>query len=307
MDFFFFFSICYLLLNSPSSAAVDLTNLIFKGCSSQKFQDQSGTSAQNLKTLFQSLVDLSSQKTFSTAVSGDISGLFQCRGDLSVSQCHDCVSEIPRKVSRLCGGGGGGSVAARVHLTGCYLKYEVSGFKQTADEELLFKVCGSAATAAAGLGFEQRRDAALDAMQSGLKSSNNGVFVTGSYQSVFYLAQCEADLAAGNCRSCVKSAVDAAKSQCVGGSISSQAYLNKCYVSYAYYPNGVPAIGNSNSGGGGGGGGGKQHTAKTVALAVGGVAAVGLLVAFLLVVKSAVKKGREGGGGKHGGGGGGWN
>ncbi|CAL1383356.1 unnamed protein product [Linum trigynum] len=300
-------ALCLGFFVSPSSAA-DVTSLIFKGCSDQKFQDPSGISAQNLKDLFQSLVSQSAQKPYSTASSGAgaaaINGLYQCRGDLSTAQCYDCVGRIPDKFDRLCGGGAP-SVAARVQLAGCYLKYEVAGFKQTPETQLLFKVCGS--TTAAGDGFQQRRDAALDAMANGLKSGGgNGVFATGSYQSVFYLAQCEGDLAGGGgeCGNCVKSAVEAVKTQC-GGSIGGQAYLNKCYVSYTYYPNGVPIIDNTS-----GGGGGKPHTARTVAIVVGGVAAVGFLVACLLCVKSALKRNRGGGGGGkhgHGGGGGGWN
>ncbi|CAN0897452.1 Plasmodesmata-located protein 2 [Linum grandiflorum] len=158
-------------------------------------------------------------------------------------------------------------------------------------------------TRAVGVGFQQIRDAAMEAMMKSA-SSSNGLFVTGSYESVFYMAQCQGDLAGGNCSSCVKSAVDAAKSQC-GGSITAQAYLNKCYVSYAYYPSGVPPVVSSDSGGGYGGG----KTSMTVALVIGGLAAVGLLVACLLVVKKAVQKSRgdgDGGGGKHWDGQGGW-
>jgi hypothetical protein len=219
--------------------AADHTTLVFKGCADQKFQDPSGIYAQNLRNLLNSLVSQSSQKIYFTATSGDgqnvITGLYQCRGDLSNNPCHACVSKVPDLIDKLCGK----VVAARVQLSGCYLKYEVAGFKQVSGTELLYKVCGS--TKASGTGFEDRRDAAFETMVDGVKNGSNGLFYTGEYQSVFVLGQCEGDLSSGDCGDCVNTAVQSVKSEC-GDSISGQLYLNKCYLSYSYYPNGVPSI-----------------------------------------------------------------
>lgn len=222
------------------TSAADYTNLVFKGCAEQKFQDPSGIYSQNLNNLLESLVSQSSQKSFSTTTSGDgqnaIIGLYQCRGDLTTAQCYTCVSKIPDMVKKLCGP----VIAARVQLNGCSLRYEITGFKQVSDTELLFKVCGS--NQATGSGFEGMRTAALDSMVSGLK---NG-FYTGNYQTLFVLGQCEGDLSSDGCGNCVKSAVESVKNQC-GDTVSGQVYLLKCYISYSYYPNGVPTM-NSPSG-----------------------------------------------------------
>ncbi|KAJ8749097.1 hypothetical protein K2173_013704 [Erythroxylum novogranatense] len=261
----------------------DFINLVYKGCADQKFQDPSGIYSQNLQNLFNTLVSQSSQKNFSTATSGDsqaaISGLYQCRGDLTITQCYTCVSKISESVEKLCGK----VVAARVQLNGCYLKYEVVGFKQVSETELLYKLCGS--TQGSGAGFEQRRDSALKAVVSGVQSGN-GSFYTGNYQSVFVLGQCEGDLSSGDCGNCAKSAVDSVKTECED-SISGQVYLNKCYISYSYYPNGVPSISSAS------GVGTRQHTQRTVAIAVGGLAALGFLIVCLMFVKSVVKKRRS--------------
>ena len=224
-----------------ATAADYYTTLVFKGCANQKFQDPSGVYLQNLKNLMSTLVSQSSQKTFSTTTSGQdpnaIMGLYQCRGDLTTSQCYSCVSKIPEISDKLCGK----AVAARVQLSGCYLRYEIVGFKQVPETEFLYKVCGT--SQASGTDFESRRDAAFNMTEDGVKSGSS-LFYTGDYQSVYVLGQCEGDLATSDCGDCVESAFETVKDDC-GDSISGQVYLHKCYISYNYYPRRVPTISSS--------------------------------------------------------------
>ncbi|XP_022155669.1 cysteine-rich repeat secretory protein 56-like [Momordica charantia] len=285
--FLFIFSLCLLIsrLFFCAIAATDTTTLVFKGCSQQKSQDPSGIFSQNLKSFFSSMISQSSQKPFSSTSSGDggnaIQGLFQCRGDLTLPQCSDCVSKIPALVDKLCGQ----AVAARVQLAGCYLRYEVAGFRQVSGTELLYKVCGSIQVA--GTGFEERRNAAFEMVENGVKNGG-ALFYTGSYRSLYALGQCQGDLGGGDCGDCLKTAAERANSEC-GSSISGQIYLNKCYISYSYYPNGIPSISSSSGSG--------HNTQRTVALAVGGFAALAFLVVCLLFVRSVLMKKRS----KHGG------
>ncbi|GMN69925.1 hypothetical protein TIFTF001_038976 [Ficus carica] len=278
------------LMSFPAlTSSADYTKLVYKGCADQKFQDPSGIYTQNLKSLYNSLLPQSSQKLFSTDTAGDgqnaITGWYQCRGDLTTAQCSDCVAKIPDMAAKLCGG----AIAARVQLHGCYLRYEVAGFKQVSATELLYKTCGS--IHAQGAGFRERRDTAFGMVENGVRSGS-GLFYTGSYQSVYGLGQCEGDLSPDDCGDCVKNAEQKVVDQC-GDSISGQVYLQKCYLSYSYYPNGVPGI--SSSSDKEGTGGGQNHTQRTVAIAVGGIAALGFLIVCLFFVRSVVKKHR----GKH--------
>lgn len=114
---------------------------------------------------------------------------------------------------------------------------------------MLFKTCGSGS---AGSGFEQRRDTAFANLQSGMTTANG--FYATSYQSVYTMAQCEGDLSSTDCGECVSQAVQKSEVEC-GGSSSGQVYLDKCYISYNYYPDGVPHGGIGGGGGGGLGGG----------------------------------------------------
>ncbi|XP_071938080.1 plasmodesmata-located protein 3-like isoform X1 [Coffea arabica] len=265
--------------------SADYTSLVYKGCADQKFQDPTGDYSRSLENLLDTLTSRSSSTKFYKATSGQgqsaITGLFQCRGDLSSNDCNNCVKRTPDVSRRLCGN----AIAVRVQLGGCYLRYEASGFRQVSATELLFKICGS--TQASGSGFQDRLDAALGEIGKGVGSSGNG-FYTGGYQSVYVLGQCEGDLASGDCADCVKAASQRAKSECPA-SISAQIYLQQCYVSYTYYPNGVPPRSLSSSGSGGTG----PNTQKTVAIVLGGTVGVGLVIAVLSVVRSALnKKGR---------------
>ncbi|GLU07809.1 hypothetical protein SLE2022_247550 [Rubroshorea leprosula] len=264
----------------------DDTNFVFKGCADQKFQDPSDVYTQNLNTLLSTLVSQSSEKTFSTTTSGQdqsaITGAYQCRGDLTTDKCSTCVSKIAKMIEKLCGK----SIAARLQLNGCYLEYEVSWFKQVAGTEFLYKVCGSSQET--GSEFENKRDTAFSMAEDGVKNGS-GLFYTGDYQSLYVLGQCEGDLGANDCGDCLKTAFQRVKEECAD-SISGQVYLQKCYISYSYYPNGLPNISSSSSPDAEGK---KQHTQRTVAIAVGGLAAFGFVVVCLMCIKSVMKKQRQ--------------
>ncbi|KAK4338701.1 hypothetical protein RND71_043188 [Anisodus tanguticus] len=173
----------------------------------------------------------------------------------------------------------GQSIAARIQLNGCYLRYEIVGFQPIGPTQLLFKVCGSGQVSETGFG--DRLDTALGEIAKGVSGSGND-FYAGGYQSVYVLGQCEGDLSNVDCVDCVKNGAGKAKSEC-GNSISAQIYLQQCYISYSYYPNGVPNKSLSPSGT-------RQSTQKLVAIVLGGLVGVGLGVACLLFTKSAFKK-----------------
>ncbi|XP_023745554.1 plasmodesmata-located protein 2 isoform X2 [Lactuca sativa] len=296
----FLLHILFLFLHFPSPfAAAGLTNLVYKGCANQNFQDP--IASENLKTLFTALVAQSSTTNFYKATSGgneqpttSITGLYQCRGDLSNTDCNSCVIKLPNTIQKVCDRD---TIAARVQLVGCYMRYEVIGFQQVPATELLYKQCGS--RRAGGSGFSERLEAALSLIPKGV--SNGKGYYAGGYQSVYVLGQCEGDLGGGDCVNCVKKAAEIGRTECQS-SISGRIFLQQCYISYTYYPDGVPgADGGVGVGGvetgatetGGGGGGGRNNTEKTVAIVFGGLAGLGLVVAFLLVLKSAFKKKKE--------------
>lgn len=275
------------LLAGASSASI--YDLIYKGCANQQFPGAgAGGAQQTLASLSSTIISQSAAAKFyktTTSSSGQpIFGLFQCRGDLSSSDCTSCVSKAVTMWTSLCGV----TVAARVQLGGCYALYEISGFPQVSGTQMLYKTCGSGG--GGGQGFEEKRDTVLSSLENGV-TSGGGFFAT-SYQSIYAMAQCEGDLSSADCGECVQQAVQKSQVEC-GGASSGQVYLDKCYISYSYYPNGVPHGGGNGGGSGGGGrdtGVGGQQTGKTVAIVVGGAAALGFLVICLLFARNLLKK-----------------
>ncbi|KAK3150438.1 hypothetical protein QOZ80_3AG0233140 [Eleusine coracana subsp. coracana] len=253
-------------------SCADIYALIYKGCANQSFPG--GAVPPSVPALASTLSAQSSSakffKTSSSPGSASVFGLFQCRGDLSGSDCASCVSRAASSWSNVCGA----SVAARVQLAGCLALYEISGFPQVSGVQMLFKTCGTGG--GGGGDFEVRRDTAFAQLQSGIATSSGG-FVATSYQAVYAMAQCEGDLSTGDCGQCVTQAVQHVEVEC-GGASSGQVYLDKCYISYSYYPHGVPH------------GGAGQQTAKTVAIVLGGAVGLGFLVICLLFAKSLTKK-----------------
>lgn len=233
--FLFLAVVAVLLLHAPPPAScADLYALIYKGCANQSFPG--GVAPPSVAALSAALSAQSASAKFyktssSTASSNSVFGLFQCRGDLSASDCSACVSRAMSSWPGVCGA----SVAARVQLAGCLALYEVSGFPQVSGIQMLFKTCG---TGGAGGDFEMRRDTAFAALEGGVATSSGG-FVATSYQAVYAMAQCEGDLSTGDCGQCVTQAVQHVEVEC-GGAPSGQVYLDKCYISYSYYPHGVP-------------------------------------------------------------------
>lgn len=126
---------------------------------------------------------------------------------------------------------GGGAIAGRIQLTGCYLHYEVAGFPQLSGTELQFKTCSKSDAS-----FEEKRDTAFSQLETGI-AGGSGFYGT-TYASVYVIAQCQGDLSVGDCGECVKEAVQRAEVEC-GKAIAGQVYLNRCYMSYSYYANGV--------------------------------------------------------------------
>ncbi|KAL1563163.1 plasmodesmata-located protein 2-like [Salvia divinorum] len=99
-------------------------------------------SSLSLFSILTSSADYSppSATKFYETTSGDetpttVSGLFQCRGDIS-TETATIAKKAPNLEQKLCGQ----AIAARVKLNGYYLRYEISRFRQRSDFHHPFQV-----------------------------------------------------------------------------------------------------------------------------------------------------------------------
>ncbi|KAF3674598.1 Cysteine-rich repeat secretory protein 56 [Capsicum annuum] len=187
----------------------DYTKLVYKGCAKQDLSDPSGVYSQALSSLFGTLVSQSSKYKFYKTSTGSgqstISGLFQCRGDLSNVGCYKCVSGLPILIDKLCGSK---PVAARIQLFGCYMLYEVAGFPQISGMEMLFKTCSG-------------------------KNAPGSLFSTGTEKSTISgLFQRRGDLSYVDCYKCVSGLPILIDKFCGSKPVAARIQLFGCYMLY---------------------------------------------------------------------------
>ncbi|XVF57070.1 hypothetical protein PTKIN_Ptkin06aG0174100 [Pterospermum kingtungense] len=271
------FSQILILPNAETSS--EYSTLIYKNCTSQTFTDSTRSHTEALSSFYQELITKSSHKKFYKTTTGDenngISGLFQCRGDLSNNECYKCITSLPEMSNTLCNK----AVSARIQLHGCYVHYEADQFTEESSKyELLHKICDE--KKAVALGFEEVRDAAFAAVESGVVDGDG--YYKENYELLQVIAQCEGDLGPCDCGTCVGTAVQIAQEEC-GTSLSGQIYMDHCFVGYGYYPDGIPDKINQ-------GRKGRNNTGKLFAIVLGGAAALAIGYIFLLSLKKLGKK-----------------
>ncbi|GJZ27978.1 cysteine-rich repeat secretory protein 11-like protein isoform X1 [Tanacetum coccineum] len=245
--FFLLFHVIIIILTTTttSTTSTDLTTLIYKGCANQNFQNNNNPT-QTLTTLFNNLVQRSTTlnfyKTTSNSTAISITGLYQCRGDLSHTDCNTCVQTLQNTIQTVCNPN---TLAARAHLTGCYMLYEAVNFPQAPDTEVLYKKCGSGRVGGTGSGFGEKMEVVFGMVVKGVGEGKG--YYAGGYESVYVLGQCEGDLGESECVNCVRNATLVAKGECLDlGFVSGHVYLQRCWLSYTFYPDGVPG-GDGNS------------------------------------------------------------
>ncbi|XP_004304781.1 PREDICTED: cysteine-rich repeat secretory protein 3 [Fragaria vesca subsp. vesca] len=281
--------LCFVALFLSSVISIsDHSSLVYKNCANQTFTTTAPTNphTQTLTSLFQELTAHSNRSKFfkhteSSTDDDKISGVYQCREDITNQECHSCVSTIPVMSNTVCRE----SVAARVQLRGCYMHYKLEGIDHldySSKERLLHKSCGQGGGSINGGlgGFEEMRRAAFGVLESGVVSGEG--FCKTRYELVDVMAQCEGGLGGCECGECVSGAVQIAEEEC-GGSVSGEIYLAECFLSFAYHPDDEshPEEDRRDR---------KGSNGKTLAIVVGGAAALFFGFIFLLFLKSWGKK-----------------
>ncbi|XP_020966866.1 putative receptor-like protein kinase At4g00960 isoform X2 [Arachis ipaensis] len=167
-----------------------------------------------------------------------IYGSFLCRGDLTTTACHDCVSAAAKKVLQpdFCPVGKESviwfaecmvrysdqpffSVAAEVPV------YSLSNTGNVPDESHFMTVLGDTMNSAA----EQAAKGGAD-KKFGTKEAN-----ISSFQTLYTLAQCTPDLSEFGCQKCLKIGTGQLPS-CCDGKLGGRVLIPSCNVRFELYP-----------------------------------------------------------------------
>ncbi|XP_024969027.1 cysteine-rich repeat secretory protein 3-like [Cynara cardunculus var. scolymus] len=277
-----------IFVSSDSDIVSHYTNFVYKKC-----RDEARIPQNLVSSLLQELVKKSSETKFYETVMGDdtfsVSGVFQCRMDLTDDHCHTCIlNAIPRLSC-------GSNFLARVQLKGCYLSLQpkpepkpeldlvheggkINGralvsttFLQ--EDYLQHKKCGQ--RRARFHSWEEVLNAVFEAIVGCVMSSRDGHCVT-KLEGVYAMGQCEGSLERCECGKCVNNAFQVARDEC-RGSDSGEIYLENCFVSFSDNESNEE---NDVAGG----------SAKSVAIVVGVGAALALLSAICYCIRSSTRK-----------------
>ncbi|GKA80569.1 cysteine-rich repeat secretory protein 11-like protein isoform X1 [Tanacetum coccineum] len=217
----------FLLASATNSvpATTDLTAFVYKTCN-QTLQNQ--TTNLTLDALFTTLVSESNTTNFFQTTITNITGLYQCRGDLSHTKCNTCVQTLTNTIQTEC-------YTARAQSVGCYMWYEVDAYHvdYLPKNGLWHEECG--VRAGSGTDFDVNKNRAMKVLVDSV-GNKKGYFATRFWYSLhdsgYVLGQCEGDLGDDDCVDCVKTAVNFAQVDC-DTSFSGDVYLQKCYISYS--------------------------------------------------------------------------
>ncbi|CAL1390799.1 unnamed protein product [Linum trigynum] len=273
-----------LLLLTVGGASTSLDTFVYGGCSRLKFSPGSPYES-TLNSLLTSLVSSASFSLYNnfTSTAGPVLyGLYQCRGDLSVTACRTCVAGAVARLAALCPPD---SAGAAVQLDGCFVRYDNVSFLGVQDRTVVLKKCGG--YDASGGASAARRDAVLDYVAAG---GGKAYRVGGSGGDVYAVAQCVQDLSGGQCQDCVSAAVGVLKSDCGAAAAWGDAFLGKCYARFSE--------GGAHSRAGGHGNNDDKddnndvEIEKTLAILIGLIAGVALLIVFLSFLRQLCQKGK---------------
>ncbi|KAF3791047.1 Cysteine-rich repeat secretory protein 15 [Nymphaea thermarum] len=222
------------LITSPEAKS---EAFIYAGCSQDRY-DPASPFNNNLNSMLTSFINSASAYSYNNFSVPDsaapIYGLYQCRGDLSLDDCSNCVRNAIAQLTLVCANAYGGGL----QLDGCFVRYQNFDFLGKLDTSMVYSKCSKSSTNDAQ--FFTRRDDVLGDLQSGKG------FKVSSASSVQGYGQCLGDLSSSDCTPCLATAVDRLKTVC-GPAMAGDVYLAKCYARYwaaGYYPDNSPGDSN---------------------------------------------------------------
>jgi hypothetical protein len=189
----------------------------------------------NLNTVFNSLIQQTSQTGFNTSVHGQVYGLLNCRGDATADQCHNCsqraTAAIPQ--SEGCGNAVGGTIWMDV----CFLRYENYTFFGK------LYTYGLNTYITSSVSEPQVFDAAVAKLLSNLSTeaeSGSKLYASGDTtdslsRKIYGLVQCWRDISSDDCKTCLSTSVNNIFTQFPGNQ-GVQGLMPNCIVIYKMSP-----------------------------------------------------------------------
>ncbi|KAL5725189.1 non-specific serine/threonine protein kinase [Ranunculus cassubicifolius] len=233
--FLIFLNLSFLILNTIADPRIAIANLT---CGAEKTTPQKiiPSFVQQMEGISK-IVDKQGWGTFEYGSDPRLYSLAQCMNDLSHTDCLLCFTEARTKLPRCIP-----SLSARVHLDGCFLRWDNYSFYQEAtDNQHDASVCNSSAvsnqeylksefTTKVKEMIANVTDTAVKGIAVNGKGFNVAEVKTGA-GNVYALAQCWESLNQSGCRTCLNKAAREVN-QCLPGK-EGRGLNAGCYLRYS--------------------------------------------------------------------------
>jgi hypothetical protein len=219
--------VLFIIIALPANAVEVAT------CSHDFNYTKGSTFESNLNTVFNSLIQHTSQTGFNTCTYGQIYGLLQCSGDTTVDQCHNCSQQATTRIRQDCGNAGGGLIS----LDACFLRYENYSFFGQLDTGGLYLYNPN------NVSSPDVFNTALESLFVNLSAeavSRSKLYASGTTtdslsRKIYGLVQCWRDISSGNCTTCLSETINYIFST-FAGKAGARGLMGSCTVRYETYP-----------------------------------------------------------------------
>jgi hypothetical protein len=193
----------------------------------------------NVNTVFNSLVQHTSQTGFNTSVHGQspnqVYGLLNCRGDATADQCYNCSQRATAAIRQ--SEGCGNAVGGVIWMDVCFLRYENYTFFGK------LYTYGLNTYILANVSEPEVFDAAVAKLLSNLcteAESGSKLYASGNTtdslsRKIYGLVQCWRDISSDDCKTCLSTSVNNIFTQ-FPGNPGVQGLMASCIVHYEIYP-----------------------------------------------------------------------
>ncbi|KAH7373452.1 hypothetical protein KP509_17G056800 [Ceratopteris richardii] len=223
---FYFFSFLFCTLPQPSlqTLPADFPSFIYQECLVN--------TSSSVASIFSALQNFSvmavqgikySEASFSIYDRNPVYAAFQCRGDLTAHSCYVCVVDATHHLYGLCPN----SLAARVQLDGCFLRYDNRSFFSL-DLNVSFSICDSQETS------DVTYLTAIQEVMEGILSlaPKQGGFAVVVNNGVFGVAQCIGYINSSECSRCLTTFSN--YSAYCGSAMRMQISSGSCYYRFEF-------------------------------------------------------------------------
>eukprot|EP01018_Ginkgo_biloba_P022351 Gb_24316 [translate_table: standard] len=205
-------------------------------CSGIERYEKSSTYEANLEAVLQSIAHNASFSRFNIFIQGQASNrvfaLFQCRGDLSLQECSQCVSQANILLQRRCNRTKG----AQLYFDGCYLRYNSTSFFNQLDMSMeTFLI--NARESSNPTEFNRTLETFLvNLISNAVRRKGHSInsTTTPNSEHMYGVTQCRGDMSETHCRECLQHAVNDILGY--GTHIGARVVTGSCYIRFENNP-----------------------------------------------------------------------